>query len=147
MTPISRRRTFWPLGHCATPVTARKTPSLYAERAFRLADTTIDTERYFILGSYYQMKPDIEKAVAAYEALLRLNPRQYWALGNLGRLYRAMGRHTTASELRARQIALRPGQFWGQYRMAEALLLKGDLDGAKRYAAKRRQLGVANGFG
>ena len=108
----------------------------YADRAFALVDTTVDTELYFILGSYYQLKLDIEKSVAAWEALLlRLNPRDYWALGNLGRLYRAMGRHTSASELRARQVDIRPRQFWGPYRMAEALLLKGDLYGARRYAA------------
>ena len=107
----------------------------YADRAFALVDTTVETERYFILGSYYQLKLDIEKSVAAWEALLRLNPRDYWALGNLGRLYRAMGRHASASELRARQVDIRPRQFWGPYRMAEALLLKGDLDGARRYAA------------
>jgi tetratricopeptide (TPR) repeat protein len=107
----------------------------HAERAFALVDTTTEPERYFILGSYYQLKIDIEKAISAYEALLRLNPRHYWALGNLGRLYLAMGRHTAASELRARQVDIRPRQFWGPYRMAEALLLRGDLDGARRYAA------------
>jgi tetratricopeptide (TPR) repeat protein len=107
----------------------------YAERAFGLVDNTIDTERYFILGSYYQLKLEIEKSIAAWEALLRLDPRHYWALGNLGRLYRAMGRHASASELRARQVSIRPRQFWGPYRMAESLLLAGDLDGARRYAA------------
>ena len=58
----------------------------HAERAFALVDTTTNAERYFILGSYYQLKLDVEKAVSAYEALLRLNPEHYWALGNLGRL-------------------------------------------------------------
>lgn len=107
----------------------------HAERAFKLVDTTTAAERYFILGSYYQLKLDIDMAVSAYEALLRLNPRHYWALGNLGRLRRAMGQHAAATELRARQVDIRPRQFWGPYRMAESLLLGGDLEGVKRFAA------------
>ncbi len=107
----------------------------YAERAFQLADTTSGAERYFILGSYHQLKLDFDKAVSAYEALLRLNPKHYWALGNLGRLYRATGRHAATAQLRARQIEIRPHQFWGNYRLAEALLLNGDMKRARQYAA------------
>jgi tetratricopeptide (TPR) repeat protein len=111
-----------------------------AERAFALVDATTDAERYFILGSYYQLKLDVEKAVSAWEALLRLNPRHYWALGNLGRLYRTMGRHEAASELRSRQVEIRPQQFWGSYGLAEALFLKGDLEGARRHAVSAANL-------
>jgi tetratricopeptide (TPR) repeat protein len=112
----------------------------YAERAFALADRATEPERYFILGSYYQLKGDFEKSVPAYESLLRLNPRHYWTLGNLGRLYRARGQNAAAAELRARQVEIRPGHFWGQFRMAESLLLQGDLEGAKRHAAKAASL-------
>ena len=111
-----------------------------AERAFALVDTTTGAERYFILGSYHQLKLDIEKAVSAWEALLRLDPKNYWALGNLGRLYRTMGRHDAASELRLRQVEIRPQQFWGSYGLAEALFLKGDLEGARRHAVSAANL-------
>jgi Tetratricopeptide repeat len=118
-----------------------------AERAFALVDTTTDAERYFILGSYYQLKLDVEKAVSAWEALLRLDPKHYWALGNLGRLYRMMGRHEAASELRSRQVEIRPRQFWGSYGLAEALFLKGDLEGARRHAVSAANLASQFGSG
>jgi hypothetical protein len=111
-----------------------------AERAFALVDTTAGAERYFILGSYHQLKMDVEKSVSAWEALLRLDPKNYWALGNLGRLYRTMGRHEAASELRLRQVEIRPQQFWGSYGLAEALFLKGDLEGARRHAVSAANL-------
>jgi tetratricopeptide (TPR) repeat protein len=108
----------------------------HAERAFELADTTSDAERYFILGSYYQLTLEVDKAIAAFEALLRLDPTHYWALGNLGRLYRAVGRNDAASELRARQVAIRPQHFWGNFRLAESLFLQGDLKGSEEYAVR-----------
>ncbi len=108
----------------------------HAERAFALADSTSDAERYFILGSYYQLNLEVEKAIAAFEALLRLDPTHYWALGNLGRLYRTVGRNDAASELRVRQVAIRPQQFWGNFRLAEALFLQGDLKGSEEYAVR-----------
>src|SRR6185436_12813090 len=49
----------------------------YAERAFATVDGTTDAERYYILGSYYKLTRDTEKAVSAYEALLRLDPNNY----------------------------------------------------------------------
>jgi tetratricopeptide (TPR) repeat protein len=112
----------------------------HAERAFALVDTTTNAERYFILGSYYQLKLELDKAISAYEALLRLNPNHYWALGNLSRLYRTTGRHDAALELRARQVEIRPRQFWGPYRLAEAMFLKGDLEGARRHAVSAASL-------
>jgi tetratricopeptide (TPR) repeat protein len=108
----------------------------HAERAYNLADTTSDAERYFILGSYYQLTMEVEKAIASYEALLRLDATHYWALGNLGRLYRAVERHDDASELHARRVVIRPKQFWGNFRLAEAMVLRGDLEGSEEYAVR-----------
>ena len=108
----------------------------HAERAFKLADLTTDAERYFILGSYYQLTLAVDRAIAAYEALLRLDPDNYWALGNLGRLYRTVGRHDAVSALNVRRVAIRPAQFWGNFRLAEALFLQGDLAGAEKYAER-----------
>ena len=119
----------------------------HADRAFELVDTTIGAERYFILGSYYQLKVDVERAITAYEALLRLEPTHYWALGNLGRLYRTIGRDDSALELRARQVEIRPRHFWGPYRLAEALFLKGDHDGAQDYAVRAANIASQLGSG
>ena len=44
----------------------------HAEQAVQLAGTTSDRERYYIQGSYSEMKGESEKAIHAYEALLSL---------------------------------------------------------------------------
>src|SRR6185295_12415395 len=64
----------------------------YVERALKLIDGTREIERYFIVGSYYEMNHELEKAASAFEALLEFQPDHYWALGNLARIYRALGR-------------------------------------------------------
>ena len=38
---------------------------------------------------------------------------------------------------------MRPRQFWGPYRLAEALFLKGDLEGSPKTRRQRREPGVA----
>jgi tetratricopeptide (TPR) repeat protein len=59
----------------------------HLESALRLADTTTERERYFIRGSYYQLLGQREKAIAAYDALLKLYPDHPWGTGNLVHLY------------------------------------------------------------
>ena len=55
----------------------------YAERAFELADTTSDRERYFIRGGYYSMMGQMEESQTAYKALLQLHPDHFWANNNM----------------------------------------------------------------
>jgi tetratricopeptide (TPR) repeat protein len=103
----------------------------YVERALKFIDGTREIERYFILGSYYEMNHDLEKAASAFEALLEFQPDHYWALGNLARIYQALGRPARASELRSRQVDVRPRHFWAVFNLAEAQLLEGNLRGAR----------------
>ena len=67
----------WALRNTRT-VPARAAPQdhiPYAERAFELADTTSELEKHWIRGSYHETVGEFDEAVAAYEVLLRLDPR------------------------------------------------------------------------
>jgi tetratricopeptide (TPR) repeat protein len=108
----------------------------YVERALKLIDGTREIERYYIVGSYYEMNHELEKAASAFEALLEFQPDHYWALGNLARIYRALSRPARASELRSRQVDVRPLSFWAVFNLAEAQLLEGNLRGARENAIR-----------
>src|SRR5262245_25561933 len=72
------------LAHCQH--NQRKSDSEWlppARRAFELSAGLPSRERYFIEGSYYHLIDDLERAVLAYEALLREYPNDYWSLNNL----------------------------------------------------------------
>ncbi len=61
----------------------RKEFSHHLQRAFQLADKSTETERQWILGSYYDLQGDPEKAAEHYETLLALDPNNHDALSNL----------------------------------------------------------------
>jgi len=82
-----------------------------AETAYQLSAKTTERERYFIRGSYYQMRGQQEKAIAAYQALLALYPDHFWGVGNLWGLYATRGRYQDAVELTVRRADLRPKDF------------------------------------
>jgi tetratricopeptide (TPR) repeat protein len=72
----------------------------YFERAFELADTVTDRERFFILGSYYEaVGHNPQKVVDAYETLLQLYPDHFWGTHNLSGWYESMGRMEDAARL------------------------------------------------
>lgn len=83
------------------------------QRARDLADTVSPRERLFILGSYYHRgAPDLDKAIANYEALLRLYPDDYWATNNLWLAYANTGRAPSETfPLQLRLTELRPNAF------------------------------------
>jgi tetratricopeptide (TPR) repeat protein len=85
--------------------------------------------------------------VSAYEALLRLQPNHYWALGNLAKLYQASGRDARASQHRARQAEIRPTHFWALFNLAEALFRHGDLAQARQYATRAADLAASLDLG
>jgi tetratricopeptide (TPR) repeat protein len=82
-----------------------------AEAAYRLAEGTTERERYFIRGSYYDFLGQNDKAVAAYEALLSVNPDHFWGTNNLMGFYEDLGRHAEAAQLAARRADSRPKDF------------------------------------
>ncbi len=94
----------------------------YAERALQLSDITTERERYFIRGSYYHQTGQEEKAIAAYEALLRLHPDHYWGANNLGFLYALLGQPQEIVSYYARRAELRPNDFLTNFQAAFSLV-------------------------
>ena len=117
------------------------------QRAFDLADTTTDRERFFIIGSYYDMAAkDPQKAVEAYEVLLRLYPDHYWATGNLRLLYGQLFRNEESDQLLLRVADTRPsvlranvGGVW------EKAIREQDPEGARPYLQRASALVAAEG--
>jgi tetratricopeptide (TPR) repeat protein len=84
----------------------------HSGRAAELADTATDRERYFILGSYHQLRDQPEQAVANYRALLQIDPDHFWGLGNLATtLIVPLGRSEDAIPLVVHRARLRPNSF------------------------------------
>ena len=94
------------LAYCYSNVGKGRQANLHFKRAFELADTATDRERYFILGSYYDNIGQVEKAIQAYEVLVRLYPDHYWGENNLPFAYEADGRYGEAVAERTKQARL-----------------------------------------
>ena len=113
----------------------------YAEKAFQLAETTGDRERYFIHGSYYSMKGEQERAVQAYETLLSFYPDHFWAATNLAGYFGLVGDDQRALTYLLRRADLRPTGFFSNASVAEKLIqLDGDLIRAQPYLDRARNL-------
>ncbi len=129
------------LAHCYSNLEKDKEAAPHYQRAFELADSTSDRERYFILGSYYQRYvKDQEKAIAAYELLVRLYPDDYWGVNNLSAAYRAAGRYGQVSDLIARRAELRPHDFNSNVKAWYFFDNRRDSVQAQRYLERSRRL-------
>jgi tetratricopeptide (TPR) repeat protein len=84
----------------------------YAKRALELSAHVSEPERYFIEGSYYDMTGQVDRAEAAYEALLQIDPTHYWAMNNLITQYRYdPAKEQECNALAVRRAELRPNNF------------------------------------
>ena len=110
------------------------------ERAAQLADTTSSRERYFLLATYYRQSGDLEKAVAAYEALVQLHPDHRWGSNNLNNLYSMLGRLQEAARVEMTHADLRPNSLARNYLAAETALYAGDRDAIQRYIDRIRAM-------
>ena len=115
----------------------------HAERAWELADTTSERERYFIQGSYYELLGDGEKAAASYEALLRVYPDHYWAAGNLAALYAGLNRFEESVPYVLRRAEMRPNSFVANAAAAQVLTQWRDAsEQAQPYLQRARALSL-----
>jgi len=111
------------------------------ERAFELADSVSDRERFFILGSYYQMVNDPERAIAAFEALLRLYPDHYWCLPNLQGLYVGSNRWQDAVDAGIRRFEISPRDLGvAEYAIWGKAISEQDWEAAKPYINRANEL-------
>jgi tetratricopeptide (TPR) repeat protein len=90
-----------------------------------------------------QLEQANERAVAAYEALLRLQPDNLRALHTLSMLYRRTGRIEAATTLALRLANLRATSAFAQLGAARELLDLGRLDEALHYISRARTLDPA----
>ena len=116
-------------------------------RAFELADSVTDRERFFILATYYDtVAKDPEKSAQAYEALLRLYPDHYWGTRNLSSLYRKLHRNEEYAQLMLRLADLRPSDAYSNVGAAwEKAFEEHNPKGAQPYLERSSALIAAAG--
>ena len=78
------------------------------EKAFSVREHASPAERFALEGHYWGRKGDRSKAIAAYEACLRLTPRANNVLGGLASIYGGLGEYARAAEIRKRQMEVAP---------------------------------------
>ena len=81
-----------------------------------------------------------ERALPAFEALVRRYPDHYFAYGNLVNIYRSLGRVEDAAEIAVRLADVRPNDPSANARAA-SLIETIDLARARRYAQRAAELG------
>ena len=115
----------------------------YWARAVELSPSTTERDRLFIEGVYYDQTGQLEKAVAKYEALLRLHPDHFYAANNLTITYRELGL-ALPTELMVRGADSRPNNHELQIRAARLLRGTGQLDRATVYFERAADLRPTN---
>ena len=145
--PVFASAHIW-LAHSLHNIGKKEEATPHYERAFELADSTTDRERYFILGSYYwRHLGDNEKAAQAFEVLVQLYPDHYWGLHKLASNYSELGRHQEAARYRMRLADLRPNDLDINWRVFQALVRgEGDLEKARPYLLRAQQLAALPGI-
>ncbi len=133
------------LAHCYSNLRKPEQASPHYQRAFQLAGTTSDPERYFILAGYYErFVENYEKAVQSYEVLVRLYPDHYWAVTGLAHTLDDAGRAREAMPYYVAKAELRPNDFVSAYDAWRALRrFNGDPVRAERLLARARRLAAA----
>ena len=111
---------------------------LPSQHALNLSERTSELERYFIEGSYYGMRGNYQKAVSAYEALVRNYPDNFWGRNNLGWNYFYVGRWQESVTEWAEAAELRPNDLRIN-RLAAWNLLQIDVERARRVAQRAAQ--------
>jgi tetratricopeptide (TPR) repeat protein len=112
-----------------------------AEQAFQLAAGLPARERYFIEGSYHQMKEEWPRAIAAYEALIDEQPNDFWGQNNLALAYRLSGRFREDFQLSKRLALQRPNDASTLVNYAARLVINGEgVSDAMKLAARASTL-------
>lgn len=111
-----------------------------AQRGLSLSDRVSERERYFILGSYELMTDHTDRALPAFEALVRRYPDHFFAYANLINIYGRLGRTQEAAEIAGRFADARPNDAAAN---AKAVSWNSpvDLPRARRYAQRAVELG------
>ena len=113
----------------------------YAKRALELSGQTSETERYFIEGSYYEITHQPDRAIAAYQALMRVNPGHFWGINNLIGLLIPENRMQEIVELSVHHADIAPNNFDANWHAGYGLvLISARLDLARPYVQRASEL-------
>jgi len=113
----------------------------WLDRAVALSNGTTDRETYFIRGAHEAVARNLHAAIAAFEALVRLQPRDPLALDLLITTYARAGRFSRAVDLSVARAGYEPDDFYANARAAHALLVwKGDAVSSAPYVRRAQQL-------
>jgi len=100
-------------------------------KAYKHRDRLTERERYLAMAAYEEhVTGDDDRAIQAYEAILRLNPDDSWALNNLGIHYSNKRDHVRAAESYARAFEVDSASSLGITNLAYAKINQGDIAGA-----------------
>ncbi|MFT5433777.1 MAG: tetratricopeptide (TPR) repeat protein [Myxococcota bacterium] len=92
------------------------------ERAYRHRDRLTEAERHLVEGRYFsQVRRDPNRAAAAFEVLLELDPDDSVAMTNLSDLYLWLRRYDRAVELATRSLAIDSMVDPAAWNLSEAL--------------------------
>ena len=119
--------------------------SHHLQRAFQLADKSTEVDRRWILGSYYDLQGEPDRAAEHYEILLTSNPNHYAALNNLTaywnqRAHRHAQRIAKVLQYSARRAELRHNSATIQASCAWLSAYWGDLPQAQKFVDRTREL-------
>ena len=130
------------LAHSLRHLNKKEEEDAHYQRAFALAATTSDLERYFILGSYYfGYANELDKAAQAFEVLVQLYPDHFWGNFKLTQVYRGQERTQDALPYVLRLAELYPNNYVTNVRAAYALVYwANNLDQARPYIQRTRKL-------
>ena len=113
----------------------------FAERGVALSADASDPEIYFINGAFHDISGDLPRALAAYEASLRRQPRDRRMLDLLVDTYARAGRFKDAVDVNVRRAEIDPGDFYANVRAARALMVwQGDKARAATFVRQSQQL-------
>lgn len=126
------------LAHCYSNLYDNRSAAPHWEEALRLSSQATESERLFIIGSYYQRyRFDLKKATEAYETLVNLYPNHYWGINNLGWIYYSFPQVDNparkAADCFARAADLRPTDFMTNYLAWDSLVDVPDFPRASVY--------------
>jgi tetratricopeptide (TPR) repeat protein len=112
----------------------------FADRAVQLASNASDRERYWILGSNYAMRNEVDAAVANFEALLTLQPDHYWALTSLIIYDGRLGKPSAATRYAIEAAAVRPNDVELNALVGWSLAAAGNSEQAASYVGRALDL-------
>ena len=134
------------LAHCYLNLGRDEEAAEHYQRAFALANTTSDRERYFILGSYYGgFLKDHEKAIQKYKVLVQLYPDDFWGTNNLAFTYEQEGLWDRAIPYIVRRAELRPNDLGANESAVQQLVYAGRLADARPFLVRSQRLAETPG--